>query len=121
MRDEPPAVHLPYASAAPARRFSRLAIVSCLWSVITPLGMLGVSYATADIVDDWFDRPVLFLFFAVLTLWAPLAGVAFGGVALGRVRARPELRGAGLAVVAIVIGAAWAIALAWLLAIAYRL
>ena len=86
-----------------------------------PILMLAFTAGIGDIVDDWFDRPALFLLFAALLLWTPVACVAVGGVVLGRIRARPyELRGAGLAIAAMVLGGLWVVALAWLLAIAWR-
>jgi hypothetical protein len=107
---------LPYAQPTTRRRFSRLAVLALLWSLLAPPAMLALLTYTADALDDLVHpRERLFLLFQALATAAPLTGVVLGSVAAGRIRARrQELRGLPLAVAAIVIGWLATVGLGWL-------
>lgn len=111
---EPPIV--PYAAPSTGRRFSRLAIFAFVWSVVASPAVLALIAHTADILDDLVHpRELLFLVFQALATAAPLSAVLLGGLAIGRIRARPnELRGMGLAIAAVVIGWVATVLLGWL-------
>ena len=106
---------LDYAEPGTRRRFSRLALVALLWSLVAPGIMLAVITVIIDHIDGIHPRPLLVAVLQVLVTAAPLAGVVMGAMAIGRIRARPgELRGLWLAVVAVVVGWVSTVALGWL-------
>jgi hypothetical protein len=111
----PEASLLEYADAGSRRRFSRLALVAFLWSLLAPGLMLVVITVNIDRIDEIHPRSLLFAVLQTLVTAAPLAGVVMGGIAIGRVRARPEeLRGLWLAIAAVVVGWVSTVGLAWL-------
>ena len=106
---------LEYAEPGTRRRFSRLAIVALLWSLVAPGVMLFVIVGTIDHIDEIDPRPLLFAVLQVLVTAAPLAGVVMGAIAIGRIGARPgELRGLWLAISAVVVGWVSTVGLGWL-------